>query len=372
MAKILNDLKNNVSLANNLYVTRGNPVSLIHFVTNRCNARCSFCFIDFDNPEVFMNELTTDEIRKITLSLGPNLQNVNLTGGEPFARKDLVQIASCYFQNTNIRSLFITSNGSLPERVERFCQKLTEDFPDRKVLLQFSIDDFPNKHDEIRKIKGLFENCMESYRVAQKFGTNIQASIAITISHENFTSAEALYDFLILEQAVKSISLNIVRDEGVYKIPLDQKKDILGTYMKLTKKLDKDMASNVLTGWNKDTVQGRLMNQKNKIWRNMLPTIYMDNNFISPCRAGAIFGIIEANGKVKPCEILDTEFGNIRDYNYNFMELWKAKPNLSKKRHIVDSKCNCHYDCAWSFNILSNLEFQTKLWPKAVFPRLKG
>ena len=42
----------------NIYLTRNEPVSLVHFVTNRCNARCSFCFIDFDNPDTFKSELT--------------------------------------------------------------------------------------------------------------------------------------------------------------------------------------------------------------------------------------------------------------------------------------------------------------------------
>ena len=104
----------------------------------------------------------------------------------------------------------------------------------------------------------------------------------------------------------------------------------------------------------------------------MVLKFYMEDNFISPCRAGAIFGIIEPNGKVKPCEILDTDFGNIREYDLNFMELWKTKQNLTKKKHILDNKCNCHYDCAWSFNILSNIEFQSELWQPALFPRSKS
>ena len=71
----------------NVYLRKKSPISLIHFLTNRCNARCSFCFIDFDNPNSFKNELTLDEIDKLTKNLGNTLLNVNFTGGEPFARK---------------------------------------------------------------------------------------------------------------------------------------------------------------------------------------------------------------------------------------------------------------------------------------------
>ena len=31
----------------NILISKKEPVSLVHFITNRCNARCSFCFIDF-------------------------------------------------------------------------------------------------------------------------------------------------------------------------------------------------------------------------------------------------------------------------------------------------------------------------------------
>ena len=59
----------------NIYFTKKQPVSLIHFLTNRCNARCSFCFIDFDNPKTFKGELSIQEIEKMTKNLGNTLLN---------------------------------------------------------------------------------------------------------------------------------------------------------------------------------------------------------------------------------------------------------------------------------------------------------
>ena len=48
---------------NNIYFKK-TPISLIHFLTNRCNARCSFCFIDFNNPKTFAGELTLMRLKK--------------------------------------------------------------------------------------------------------------------------------------------------------------------------------------------------------------------------------------------------------------------------------------------------------------------
>ena len=53
----------------NIYFSKNEPVSIVHFLTNRCNARCSFCFIDFDDPNTFKGELTLNEIEKLTKSL---------------------------------------------------------------------------------------------------------------------------------------------------------------------------------------------------------------------------------------------------------------------------------------------------------------
>src|SRR5258706_2812400 len=117
------------ALGVNIHVRRDHPISLVHFVTNRCNARCSFCFIDFDDPDTFKNELSLHEIDRLTKSVGPYLQNVNLTGGEPFARRDLLEIARLWLKNTGIQSMFISSNGSFPERMIEFSKTLCRKFP---------------------------------------------------------------------------------------------------------------------------------------------------------------------------------------------------------------------------------------------------
>ena len=59
-----------IKAAFNALISKKEPISIVHFITNRCNARCSFCFIDFDNPDTFKNELSLNEIDNLTKSLG--------------------------------------------------------------------------------------------------------------------------------------------------------------------------------------------------------------------------------------------------------------------------------------------------------------
>ena len=350
-----------IPLAYNMQVSRKYPVSLVHFVTNRCNARCSFCFIDFDNPETFKNELTVKEIAKITKNLGPYLMNVNLTGGEPFARKDILDIARCYFENTNVESITMPSNGSLTNRMVRFAKSIKKEFPKKKILISISIDDLPKNHAKIRKIPRLFEDAMKSYHALKNISKNVMVNIAITCSHENYKNVPKLYNELKNSYGVKSISANIVRDEGVYKIPKNKKKDILKAYTYLTEKILEDFKKNDLQNYNIKTLQGRIINKKNFMLYEIMKKQYLKPYFVSTCHAGSLFGIISADGTVHPCEILDKPLGNLKDFNYDFISLWHSKKTVKTKNWIKKTNCHCTYDCAWSLNILGNIQYQPRL-----------
>jgi radical SAM protein with 4Fe4S-binding SPASM domain len=349
------------NLIKNNYITKKSPISLVHFVTNRCNARCSFCFIDFDNPNTFKGELSVDEIRKLSLTLGNSIQNINLTGGEPFARKEIEEISEIYIKNSKVQSLFITSNGSLPDRIESYLNNLTKKFPDNKFVFSFSIDNIGSKHDTIRKIDGLFEKCINSYKLVHKFGNNVFGNISITVSLENYSEIMDIYNQLVNKYKVKAVTAVIVRDEGIYKTPIADKKNILNAYKNLTNKIKEDKFNGILGGYNSKTLQGRLQNTKNSLMYENIVSTYLEPKFISHCYAGSTFGVINADGSVYPCEILEKPLGSLRDYDLNFMKLWEDKVAKDTKKWIKDTKCNCTYECAWSFNILGNVKYQKDL-----------
>lgn len=71
------------------------PTQIANFaVTYRCNSRCQNCNIWQKEPE---DELTLTEIIKfftVNQDLLKKVKSVQLTGGEPFLRDDLPQIAT--------------------------------------------------------------------------------------------------------------------------------------------------------------------------------------------------------------------------------------------------------------------------------------
>ena len=351
---------NKIRFFKNLYFTQNEPISLVHFVTNRCNARCSFCFIDFEDENVFSNELSIQEIDKFTKTLGKSLVNVNFTGGEPFARKDLIDIARKYCQNTTIQSIYITTNGSLPQRIENFAKQITNEFDYITISISISIDDVLESHDKIRKIPNLFKNCIESYNLIKNL-PRIEPIVNITVSHDNYKNIKKLYDNLIQIYNIKSIKCTIVRDEGVYKIPVDKKSLILKSYEWLTNKILEDSKKGILNNYNQKTSQGRLHYAKDKMSYDYVQKAYMKPFYQSHCPAGKLFGIIDAKGRIFACEILEKEIiGDLRENNMNFINIWYNNKNKKLREFISKSNCNCIYECALTYNFMSNLKYQYK------------
>ena len=346
----------------NINFTKNEPVSIVHFLTNRCNARCSFCFIDFNNPNTFKNELTLNEINKLTKSMGKSLLNVNLTGGEPFARKDITDIARSYIKNTTVQSIYVTTNGSLPNRIENFAKEITNYKNDIELTFQISIDDLPEKHNKVRKIENLFENCIESYFRLKKLTPNISPVVSITVNHENCDDIKNIFYYLVNTCKIDSLKCTIVRDEGIYKTPIDKKFKIFEAYSWLTKKILEMIKNKKIKNYNLNSIQGKLHNKKDEISWELVKKMYLKPHYISPCYAGGLFGIITASGSIYPCEILKYKLmGNLRENNMDFMKIWNSKETRDAKNFIKKTNCNCTYECALSYNILGNWRYQPRL-----------
>lgn len=346
----------------NSYVLKKEPISLTHFITNRCNARCKHCFIDFDHPDIFKGELTLEEIRKLTKSFGKSLLNVDITGGEPFLRRDIFEIVESYFINADVHSVYITTNGMYTNWTKEFIDKFIASGIKGNLIFSFSIDNFEAEHDANRRVKGLYNNVMNTYHLVKSYDKpNIMANIAITVTDHNYDKVIELYHYLKNEKGITAITAIIMREEGVVKkIDSEIKKRIHEAYTALTKLMEEDILNNNMEGYKRD-IQGSLLNAKNIIVYKIISDTYLNKKYISHCPAGALYGIIGANGEVYPCEILDRKLGNLRDYDMNFMELWNNKATSDTKKFIKDIDCNCTFECAWSLNVISNKRYIPQL-----------
>jgi len=84
-------------------------------VTDRCNLRCFYCM-----PEEGLNWLSRTELmsyeemmRACSLLVKMGIEKIRITGGEPFVRKDIMNLLSGLSKLDGLRDLSMTTNGVL-------------------------------------------------------------------------------------------------------------------------------------------------------------------------------------------------------------------------------------------------------------------
>ena len=71
-----------------------------------------------------------------------------------------------------------------------------------------------------------------------------------------------------------------------------------------------------------------------------------------PCLAGRSIAVLEPNGAVRPCELLDI-FGNVRNFDYDLPKLLRSPDAMKVKEWIRDTTCECTH-CVFADNALSH------------------
>ncbi len=340
----------------NALITHKFPITLTHFVTQRCNARCPHCFVDFKNAQ---NELTLEEIEKITKTTGSCLRNVALTGGEPFIRDDFFEIANIWYKNTPIKSMVVATNGSMPDKIEEFCKKASKiDLP---ASFFFSYDFIGEKHSEYRGLKDLHLNVIESSKIIQSYKNKFNTTFNITISENNCETAFETYEYMRDVIKAQNINCTMLRGEKANCLDTQTREKLAKAYEEIQTRKQKDFDNGLIKGFSNNSFTSILLNAKNRVlWKYILET-FNKNNYISPCSAGSTFGIIYHDGSVFPCELLNTKMGNLKDFDYDFLKLWNSIHAKNIKKDIICSKCHCSDECSWLINIFSSPRYYSEL-----------
>jgi len=85
-------------------------------ITQRCNLRCEYCHTEGEEKCVAhpRTEMTVGEIvRIVTVAVGLGINKVKLTGGEPLARSDVVEVVREISNVSGLLDLSMTTNGTL-------------------------------------------------------------------------------------------------------------------------------------------------------------------------------------------------------------------------------------------------------------------
>lgn len=131
------------------------PSYCTYLVCDRCNARCGMCD-SWRMPRGV--ELTPEQVSQVFGKLG-SLDAVRLSGGEPFLRADLLEVAEAVMAASSPGLLHITTNGSFPDRIAAFARAFSRP---RRLHFMVSFDGLDGVHDASRGRKVTFERALSS------------------------------------------------------------------------------------------------------------------------------------------------------------------------------------------------------------------
>lgn len=161
------------------------PIDCVLAVTYRCNSRCTMCDIWKlkDTPE-----LELESYKKLPASLC----DINVSGGEPFLRQDIVELVKTLHETCPKARIVISSNGYLTDPIKDKMRQILKFVPNAGVGI--SIDGIGEMHDKIRGIPGGFNLAVAAVKALREDLGMENLRLAFTISKENVAHLSKVYD----------------------------------------------------------------------------------------------------------------------------------------------------------------------------------
>ncbi len=147
------------------------PINLTLSITNMCNSRCQSCDIWKIYPaekDRLEEELSVEEIEKIFRSVG-RVYFFNISGGEPFLRKDIVDIVRVGCEQLKPSVVHIPTNALSPQRIATLTEEILIGMrtwsPGTKLTLKPSFDGVGEFHDWVRGIPGNYKKLIHTLQL---------------------------------------------------------------------------------------------------------------------------------------------------------------------------------------------------------------
>lgn len=312
------------------------PIYLEFNITSKCNARCIMCNIWKDNKS---QDLSLKEIESIISSpVLSDVKRINITGGEPFLRKDLIDIIRLMNSKLkNTREILIATNGLLTNVIVEQTKKILGIINHNVSLhVGISFDGMAKEHERIRNIIGIHNMALETVRrLSAIHNQNLEVQAHVAISPLNIDRLEDIYYYLhtIVDQVV---FFPVIISEPAFKNRIDKNN------------LAFDSNSRSLL----ESFFHFLINEEspspNTYYYSRLTDLLRTGKRNFPCTAGFRFMHIDAEGNINPCSFVPSKlsFGNIR--NQSLENIWSCKESRDNREKLKNydlcKKCTAHCD----------------------------
>lgn len=287
-------------------------------VTKACNLRCPHCYAS--GGVALKNELKLPEMKSIIDQIAElKALHIFYTGGEPFMRRDLVEILK--YTDKKGLGILISTNGQLVD------QEILKKLKGLNIkLFQISIDGTQKIHDTIRG-KGVWEKAVQNLKIARGI-LKKNVGIGTVMMKGNWRVLSK-----VLEQAVQSgadiFALMFLILEGRATEDLNPSPE---EYIKALNSIFRQY------GRYKDKIR---LAQNTTIPTALVPKKWRDEGIHEKfaCCSFPYCIAVEANGDVAPCDgffnFPEMILGNVR--KRSLTDIWRNSKLLKEIRSIKPS-----------------------------------
>jgi len=293
------------------------PKEAIISVTLNCNARCVMC-------NIWQNKITKEVVPEFYKRLPQSLEEINLTGGEPFLRNDLPEIVRVIKNTCPKARLLINTNGYLTNQIKKLMPQIKKH--DKRIAVRVSLDGLSDTHKRIRGLPLFFEHAMDTLNFLRQLGIE-DLGVSYTLMEQSKHDLLKLYDYC--EKNKLEFSLTVVTDSPIYfgtgKVSLRPRVDeeLTEIFTKLTNQQYKsNNPKNWIRAW---------FNQK------LLDFIDRKTRYFN-CNAGEDFFYLDSLGKVYNCHLKSWQMGDLN--KHPFEKIW-----FSKRANVLREKAKSCHDC---------------------------
>lgn len=278
--------------------------------TYRCNAKCHMCNI-WQHPTRQEDEITPAIIDKL-----PSIPNINITGGEPFLRKDLEEILAVLKPKT--KRAVISTNGFCTDRILEIASRHPW------IGIRISIEGLPKANDELRGIKNGFDKGIRTLIELNHLGLK-DIGFAITVSNKNAKDLLELYHLakmMKVEFATAAIHNSYYFHK--YDNKFEQPDIAIEEFEKLVNEL---LNSRKLKDWFRAYFNYGLINY------------IKGKHRLLPCKMGTDAFFLDPMGEIRPCNVMNESMGNLNEKDFD--EIWYSKEAQRIRKVIGECGHNC-------------------------------